>query len=207
MDIDEINKSILLLLVKENNLTDLRYLPIEQIFIEERRKIIHLCLGTNDNIDEIIDFIAQDLKPKLPTKVFNYCKDLDKAFQSVIINIDNQIQNIKTNRTIIYTNKELAEKEKKEFDLDEEISSLKERICENVTVWFNAFEIDFTYEKAKNISSVLVYSHRLSGWSNPEYKITENLIQEVKTNFGYGRASYFYTLLTFKNILNIRFSS
>jgi hypothetical protein len=47
---------------------------------------------------------------------------------------------------------------------------------------------------------MLVYSHRISGWSNPEYQITKNLKQQVKTNFGYGSVSYFYSLLTFKNI-------
>src|SRR5690606_38411441 len=37
-------------------------------------------------------------------------------------------------------------------------------------------------------------------WSNPEFKLSENFTVVLKTNFGYGSASYFYIKLKYKNI-------
>ncbi len=90
--------------------------------------------------------------------------------------------------------------------MDENIRELKSHILEKILLWFKVFNIEFAYDKAKKVPNILVYSHRISGWSNPEYKITDNLRQQVKTNFGYGSVSYFYSLITFKNIQITPFS-
>ena len=202
----KINEDFLLLLVDNNGLVDSTTISIDNHFEQETSSIKKLCEGHFDNISQITKFLNNSLKPKLPNKVFNYCKELDKAYQSVIINVDNGIQDINTKRDLIYTNQKIALNDKKEYNLDENIRELKSQILEKILLWFKVFNIEFAYDKAKKVPNILVYSHRISGWSNPEYKITDNLRQQVKTNFGYGSVSYFYSLITFKNIQITPFS-
>ncbi|WP_187477903.1 hypothetical protein [Amniculibacterium sp. G2-70] len=202
----KINEDFLLLLVDNNGLIETSTITIDNHFENETLTLKGLCQGENDNINQITLFLSTTLKPKLPNKIFNYCKELDKAYQSVIVNIEEGIKDILTKRDLIYTNEKIAVKEEKDFNLGKNIDDLKNQIFERITLWFKVFNIEFAYEKAKKVPNMLVYSHRISGWSNPEYRITDNLKQQVKTNFGYGSVSYFYSLLTFKNIQITPFS-
>ncbi|WP_366183848.1 hypothetical protein [Flavobacterium ovatum] len=197
----EINEDFLLLLIDNNGTIGTDTIDIVKHFENENKKLSELC-GTNgnDNIDQIVSFIRTELQPKLPNKTFKYCKDLDKAYQSVHVNLEGGIKTFFDRRDLIYTNKKLTLNEKKEFDLDSAFRDLKSEIKERIELWFKVFDIEFAYDKAKAIPNVLSYSHRISGWSSPEYKITDNLKQEIKTNFGYGSVSYFFLLFTFKNI-------
>jgi hypothetical protein len=202
----KINEDFLLLLTEKEGLTETMIISIDNHFENETLSLKRLCEGSYDNINQITQFLENTLKPKLPNKLFNYCKELDKAYQSVIVNIDAGIKDILTKRDLIYINEKIAKSDEKEFNLSENINDLKNQIFEKISLWFKVFNIEFAYDKAKKVQNVLVYSHRISGWSNPEYKITDNLKQQVKTNFGYGSVSYFYSLLTFKNIQITPFS-
>lgn len=197
----EINEDYLLLLIDNKGIIDTDTIEIIKHFESEKNQLSKLC-GTNgnDNIDQIISFIRTVLQPKLPNKIFKYCKDLDKAYQSVHVNVEVGIKSFLERRDLIYTNQSLALKDDKDFDLELAFRELKSNIQERIELWFKVFDIEFAYDKAKAISNVLAYSHRICGWSSPEYKITENLKQEIKTNFGYGSVSYFFLLFTFKNI-------
>ncbi|WP_027127284.1 hypothetical protein [Gelidibacter mesophilus] len=197
----EINEDYLLLLIDNKGIIDTDTIEIIKHFESEKNQLSILC-GTNgnDNIDQIVSFIRTVLQPKLPNKIFKYCKDLDKAYQSVHVNVEVGIKSFLERRDLIYTNQSLALKDDKDFDLELAFRELKSNIQERIELWFKVFDIEFAYDKAKAISNVLAYSHRICGWSSPEYKITENLKQEIKTNFGYGSVSYFFLLFTFKNI-------
>lgn len=200
MSEEKINEDFLLLLIDKNGFFDTITISIDKHFKVETEAIEQLCGGTHDNINAIISFLRNTLKPKLPDKLFKYCKELDKAYQSVHVNIDLGIQDIINRRNLIFTNQKIAERENKEFNIEVQFTDLKNYIREKIELWFKVFDTEFAYEKAKKVTNMRVYSHRISGWSNPEYKITKNLKQQVKTNFGYGSVSYFYSLLTYKNI-------
>lgn len=195
-----INEDFLLLLIEKDGLVDTSTIPIDNHFDEQTLSLRKLCEGNHDNILQIIVFIKNSLKLKLPNKVFKYCKELDKAYQSVHVSVDDGIKEIIMKRELIYTNQKIKNIKNDNYNLDENISDLKKQIFDKIILWFKVFNIDFAYEKANSIHNMLTYSHRISGWSNPEYKITNNLKQQIKTNFGYGSVSYFYSLLTFKNI-------
>jgi len=49
-------------------------------------------------------------------------------------------------------------------------------------------------------------SHRRIGWTDAPFSTTKNLDVQFKTNFGYGKSSYFYAKLRFKEIDIIPFS-
>ena len=195
-----INEDYLLLLVRNDSSIGTAELDIINSFKEERKLLDEYKIEPNDNIDCIADFIRDVLKKKLPNKVFNYCKELDLPYQSVLVNVEEEITNIYKKRDLIKLNHSNAIADNKEYDLKYNLLQLKNEICEMVCLWFHVFDIELTYERANKTSNCLVYSHRLSGWSKPEFKITENLTQEIRTNFGYGSASYFYCILKYKNI-------
>lgn len=201
MDENGINEFFLLLLIENNGIIDTSEIIIDNHFEKETIELNRLCEGSNDNINEIINFINNSLRPKLPNKKFNYCKELDKPYQSIYVNIDASIKNFLIQKNLIIFNPYFSIANYNRFTLNEEpFIGLKKQIKEEIELWFKVFNIEIAYEKAKKVSNMLVYSHRISGWSNPEYQITKNLKQQVKTNFGYGGVSYFYSLLTFKNI-------
>jgi hypothetical protein len=63
-----------------------------------------------------------------------------------------------------------------------------------------AYNLSQKYKTLDLDKSVLTYSHRKVGWSNPIRRVDENFTFQAKTNFGYGSPSYFFTVLTYKNI-------
>lgn len=67
-----------------------------------------------------------------------------------------------------------------------------------------AYYLNLTCKNCEDLlerGEILAYSHRKVGWSNPEYNpFDDNFSIEIKTNFGYGASSYFYTLIKYKNI-------
>ena len=63
-----------------------------------------------------------------------------------------------------------------------------------------------TFEKLKSSAHILVLSNRIGGWSNPKFQISEDFSAEIKSNFGYGRASYFFLSIYYKNINISKFS-
>ena len=119
MSEQRINEDFLLLLIEDNGKIDTTTISIDNHFEVETNTLIKLCDGSNDNISEINEFIKIALKPKLPNKIFNYCKVLDKAYQSVYVNIEDGIKDNINKRELIFTNQRLAIETNKEFNLDE----------------------------------------------------------------------------------------
>lgn len=195
-----INEDYLLLLINNNGFIEATTVDINKHFLYEPKKLQYLCSRPLDNLNEIIQFIRTKIQVRVPNKVFNYCKKLDKPNQRVIVYIEKKIKDFINLRDKIYEDQKIAIENGDEFKFVEVFAKFKENIRQQIEVWFKAFDIDFAYEQAKKTPNMLVYSHRISGWSNPEYNITNNLKQQIKTNFGFGNASYFYSLLTFKNV-------
>lgn len=52
----------------------------------------------------------------------------------------------------------------------------------------------------KNEANVKMYSTDQIGWKDFEYKVNDDILVYIKTNFGYGTASYFYCNLKYKDI-------
>lgn len=54
------------------------------------------------------------------------------------------------------------------------------------------------FEKLKERTDILVLSNRIGGWSNPKFQLSKDFSIEVKSNFGFGRASYFFLSIYYK---------
>jgi hypothetical protein len=53
---------------------------------------------------------------------------------------------------------------------------------------------------------LMAYSHRKCGWAAQPFTINKDLRVQFNTNFGYGSSSYFYLVITYKNIPIIPYS-
>lgn len=64
----------------------------------------------------------------------------------------------------------------------------------------NAILLELAYKRCLANKEILAYSHRKKGWASPEFKLKEDFSVRFKTNFGFGRSSYFFLILKFRNI-------
>lgn len=85
----------------------------------------------------------------------------------------------------------------------QKIYDYKKTLLNEFTIWRKAFSINLAYEKCekdKKNKSVLTYSHRILGWHDKIDPLSSKFNIELKTNFGYGRSSYFYTIIEYDGI-------
>ncbi len=96
------------------------------------------------------------------------------------------------------------------FDVDaayiEFVDGLKADYFEKVQDFINADQYMSALEKVKGSSRNLMYSTEDIGRTTYEYPINDDIVFEVKTNFGYGRSAFFYVNLTYKGIKIIPYS-
>ena len=101
------------------------------------------------------------------------------------------------------------------FDYDDDLTDqkIKEEVLRNKE-WLMceleyrdlAYALELAYEKAEDKKSIISISHRKIGWTEAPFRATKNLKVQFRTNFGYGKSSYFYVKLRFKEIDIIPFS-
>jgi hypothetical protein len=206
-DINLINKKELcvLKLSKDKRNVYLEYIPIvPDKNISEKLKQFDLDYKSNSNsILFLIEFIEKNLSKLLDA--FSYCISLKDSYQQLPANghayfvtrhseLIKQLSDIppdKTDRIEIVKN---------------DISDLRTKFHSYINRRFNAFNIAQAYKICENNTDILSFSHRRIGWTKPIYPLTPNFAFEIKTNFGYGHVSYFFTKLIYKGIEIIPFS-
>lgn len=196
--IEKINKEFLCVLRKSNtNEIMIDYIDIINPFKTLVNNLASLCDKKETTIEEIVNYIQNIKEFDQLTSYYSYCVSLENAFQGFSANNQFFIDEINFLYNLI-----LARKEDDPFTYNhqKEIEKLKSQIKEKYYLWSNAFAINKAYNLCREDKSILIFSHRMHGWSNPIYQLTSNFSVEIKTNFGYGRSSYFYTKLKYKNI-------
>jgi hypothetical protein len=124
---------------------------------------------------------------------YDYCANLNRAYQGISgtletyttkyseeLNEIEEIDNIKTKQNRLQYQKDCL------------LKDCRERL--------HARYLSKAYGKCLENKKVLTYSHRKVGWSAPKYFLNENFSIELKTNFGFGRVSYFYTKIKYKGL-------
>lgn len=193
---NRINEEVLCVLKYKNSEIIIDYVPIEKYFVEELSRLKKLCEVSSDNILKIIESIKQTPSLKALEKHYRYCVKLDGTYQGVIANIEEKIKTTIDTRAILYLNRN----NNVDYNLDEKISALQNDIYNNIEIWVSAYNIEKSYRKCYDDKLILTFSHRMNGWSNPEYRLSDNFRVELKTNFGYGSSSYFFIKIKYKNI-------
>ncbi|MFN9109691.1 MAG: hypothetical protein ACK5XN_06440 [Bacteroidota bacterium] len=195
---EKINEEVLCVLRKKHsNEIIIDYVdiinPFKSLIIELRQ----LCDDTETTIDQIVSYIKDTKEFEQLTAQYRYCISLKSAFQGFSANNQEYLKEINERYQLMLFNK----KENPEnYNFKQAVAALKLEIAAKYYVWSKAYSINKAYRLCYEDKSILTFSHRIDGWSNPIYQLTPNFSVEIKTNFGYGRVSYFYTKLKYKNI-------
>lgn len=72
--------------------------------------------------------------------------------------------------------------------------------------FLNSYLIERGYKKFKLDQNNLIFSHRIVGWNEFEYRLNDELSVNVSTNFSYGSSSYFFVTLKYGAIQIIPYS-
>lgn len=118
---------------------------------------------------------------------------MSAPFQGLTAQPENSVTRIKSELTYISPLEN-------HFDYERKLHEFKQKLWNDYKLWATAFGIEECYKKCQQNQKILIYSHRKIGWSNPIYSLTANFSIEVKTNFGYGRSSYFFSILRYQSI-------
>jgi hypothetical protein len=196
---DKINEELICTLVKNQttNQIEVGYVQIQNSLIRPIDEFLKLCDDPNTSLNDLIAYIRKTTELNLLTAHYKYCVSLRRPYQAFSVNNQDTIIQITNRQQLIQTNNSLNPDN---YNPDKKIAEYKQELKEQYLLWSKAFAINKTYRICHEDKSILTFSHRLDGWSNPLYQLTPNFSVEIKTNFGYGNASYFYTKLKYKNI-------
>jgi hypothetical protein len=195
---EKINEEVLCVLRKDNaNQIVIGYMDIVNPFKTIVNRLTELCDKPETTIQQIVSYIENTKDFEQITAHYSYCISLRNAYQGFSANNQDFIKEINQRHQLILFNK----KENPDtYKLEEAIEGLKTEIKDKYILWSKAFAINKTYRLCHEDKSILTFSHRIKGWSNPVYQLTPNFSVEIKTNFGYGSVSYFYTKMKYKSI-------
>lgn len=199
---ERINEEILCVLKKNNqsNQVEVDYVPIETQFKEFIGILSELCDDSNSTLNQVINFIKS--LPELDdlTKYYDYCDVLYDSDQGFRVSNQSKIIKIIESQESMLHNQKYNNVNNLIDHIKEDIADCKKEIKTNYIYWIKAYSINKSYELCREDGNILTFSHRMVGWSNPTYKLTTNFSVQIRTNFGYGRVSYFFTSLKYKNI-------
>ena len=190
-----VNENVLciLKLVPNGNLLMLDFEPIDRTLDDDYKKIVESIKRPEITAINIYHSISRNPKLRVLFEKFDYCKILDKPWQEHIPKI--LLAYFITKYPILFKT-DLIENQKKEL-----LHDLNDRL--------KAYYLSRTIKIAeqKRVKHELItYSHRKIGWSTPVYNLNSSFSVEIKSNFGFGRVSYFYTRFKYKNVNVIPFS-
>lgn len=201
---EEINEKVLCVLRNNNikNIIEVDYIKIEEQFTGILADLSKLCNDQDSSLDDVINFIKS--RPELDdlTGEYSYCYSVEASYQGVYVNYKNSIDELIRNKEIILQNEKYYQDSNKsdEYDITKEIALCKNDININYIFWTKVYSISKAYMLCEEDKNILMYSHRNKGWTNPIYKLSPNFSVHIKTNFGFGHSSYFYTTLFYKKI-------
>lgn len=193
---EKINEDVLCILRYMENELVIDYILIENYFVSEVEVFKKLCQTREDNLLVMSNYFKENIKLRPLEKDYKYCKNLAGTYQGFSVNFEKTILNIIESREMFYRNA----KNDKKYNLEEDIFELKVELENEFMLWVKAYNIEKAYRKCFDDKQILTFSHRINGWSNPEYRLSDNFTVELKTNFGYGSSSYFYIKIKYKDI-------
>lgn len=198
MNISEINEEILCVLKYEEktNKIIIDSVEISKDLEPDFRSLLNMFERYNSRAKDIVQFIKYHRNLKSLFERYDYCTHLNRAYQGLYSTTDLIEEK--------YPSKfeHIKDPEKKKEAIDQE----KERLLKECRERLHANYLSKAYKKCREYKEILAYSHRRVGWGAPKYPLNENFSIELKTNFGYGSVSYFYTKIKYKDLDIIPFA-
>ena len=91
-------------------------------------------------------------------------------------------------------------KEEAEQKINKYKCDLKNNFLVSCTRYIQGYNFEKTSSKIKNNTQIIMQSTEKIGWTNYEYKVNDDVIISISTNFGYGYSSYFILSMKYKDI-------
>ncbi len=194
----KINEDVLCILTheKESNRIEIGYVKVEKDLEIEFNGLVNMFEREHFQAKDLIKHIINHKKLNILFSNYDYCSQLRSPFQGFYSTLETIQANYPSSFNGIYDiekKKEMLAAEK-----DRLLIECKERLLANY--------LEKAYLKCQNDKKILAYSHRRVGWSTPKYSLNDNFSVEIKTNFGYGVVSYFYSKIRFKELDIIPYS-
>lgn len=185
----------------------LEYVPIENVFDDVLIQLKECIDNTNTKLPDLVNYLMNHKVFNQLNATYRYCIELDGAFQTINANTHEELAELSLYITRCSCNKEgyncyknESKYNKQRCNCHDHYLDIMQNLYGNYKLWSKAYSINKAYRLCYNDSSILTFSHRICGWSNPQYQLSPSFSLEVKTNFGYGSSSYFYIKLKYKEI-------
>lgn len=191
-----INEQYLCVLKEESGEIAVGIVPIELKLSTVFSQLNAICENEATSLEDIINFLESQTEIEQLDGYYPYCRQLYNSYEGFRADRTEIISNL--NQTIDRIR--LEKRSDPSFNSADDIKDKKMWVKREYTLWRHAHAIKLAYRVSNDDPKVLSFSHRICGWSNPVYHLTPNFSIEIKTNFGYGSVSYFYTKLRYKNI-------
>ena len=200
MEAGLINRSILCVL-KQDQVTSV--LVVEEVrlindLIDEVASIFEMLNDQKYLPKDVVEHMLRHQKLKVLLQAFDYCVALDIPYQKGLLGLEDKLFQLK------YMGDFSQIKDVKSRNTA--IQSRKNQFKEELSLRLLACSLKKTYEICERNKEIIAYSHRRIGWTMPAFKCNSDFSFEIKTNFGYGSSSYFYTKITYQNIDLVPFS-
>jgi len=185
----------------------------------------HLVVLTKNDHDKsvLIDYLPfSNPKRKLLDRAYKKCCDehFHKEYPNEILDADEELRSIFLKdydfcALLDRPYQEISFNSKLRFDYASELDQImietqvkrnKIQIHEELKIRDLSYSLEIAYKKAQDDTNIIAMSHRRRGWNEGPFELTKKLHVQFKTNFGFGRKSYFYAKLRFKDIDIIPFS-
>lgn len=198
MNPSQINEEVICVLVFIENTDQIKvdYIEIEKGLEKQFKGLLSLFEKPKTTAKGIVQVIKKHKKLKILFERYDYCVRLNKPYQGFYSTVEEIESNYPSDFSKIdgFVKKEKAKQDEKERLLNQ----CKHRL--------QAYYLKKAYKKCARDKKILAYSHRRVGWSAPKYPLNDDFSIQLKTNFGYGSASYFYTKIKYKGLDIIPFS-
>jgi len=193
----KINKQYLLVLKKnDDNFIYVDYEYIIDPLLSEQIEFNSFFSKSDSTLNGLIKHINESKYLEKLYFFHKYCVSLIGTYQQKDFSSSEIIKQIQT-RIDLFNFKLKTEENFDEYDA---VSQYFEEIKNEFKIRFMSYAINIAYKKCIGDKNIISFSHRSAGWSNPVYNLNENFSIEIKTNFGFGKSSYFFTIIKYKNI-------
>lgn len=181
---------------------EVRYKPYDIPHEASMQQFARLCASATSSLATIANYIASSADVDVLAGEYRYCEELDGTYQTFKADKKRLLTDIAQHQQFI----ELQTKLDRNFNSAESLLNFKQMLVKCYTKWCKAYAIQKAYRQCHDDTTILSFSHRICGWSNPVHRLTANFSLELKTNFGYGWSSYFYIKMRYKSIDILPFS-
>jgi hypothetical protein len=194
----KINNQKLCVLCRNDHdrLFEVRYLDIQDHFQESFSYLEQLCKNEHVDLGYIKTIIESNPQFSQLDGDFKYCHILDSAYLDVVVSNPSAINEI----AVKINNLNNQNYNNGNDNLKNEVNRYKLSLLKKYEIWVNAYNISKAYILAENDPKIKVYSHRYRGWFKASYSLTNNFHVRVQTNFGFGTSSYFFVIITYKDL-------